>query len=42
MIKKDVNFKWNSINKEYFEKIKVAIAITLALHRLDFSNDFIL
>jgi hypothetical protein len=40
MIKKDVHFKWTSIEKEAFDKAKGAIAITPTLQSPYFSKNF--
>jgi hypothetical protein len=42
MIKKNVEFKWGSKEKEAFEKIKEDIVQAPALLSLDFDRDFIL
>ena len=42
IIKKDVVFKWDSIERETFENIEYAIVATLALQSIDFNKELIL
>lgn len=42
MIKKDVQFKWTSVEKEAFDKLKDALVVTTALQSPDLSKDFLL